>query len=285
MSGLRQSIDKHHARRAFEGAAEGYDAAAVLQREIADRLLERLDYVRLEPGRVLDLGAGTGYAAAALARRYPRGRVIALDFALAMLRLARRRGPWLRRPRCVCADVEELPIADASIDLVFSNATLQWCTDLERTFRELARVTAPGGLLSFTTFGPDTLVELRQAWARADGREHVSSFPDMHDVGDALVRSGWAEPVMDVDRFVLNYETVHALMGDLKTLGAHNVNAGRHRALTGKSRMQAMIRAYEELRRDGRLPATWEVVYGHAWAPEQRTEAGVTTVPLSSLRR
>ncbi|MGD2084022.1 MAG: malonyl-ACP O-methyltransferase BioC [Chromatiales bacterium] len=285
MSGPGQSIDKREARRAFERAATGYDEAAVLQREIGERLLERLDYVRLEPRRILDLGAGTGRAAGALARRYPKARVIAVDFALSMLRIARRQGPWRRRPRCICADVEHLPVADASFDLIFSNATMQWCTDLEHSFRELLRVTRSGGLLTFTTFGPDTLTELRQAWARADGREHVSSFADMHDVGDALVHVGWAEPVMDVDRFVLTYETVHTLMRDLKVLGAHNVSAGRHRGLTGKARMQAMIQAYEALRTDGRLPATWEVVYGHAWAPEQRTEAGVTTVPLSSLRR
>jgi malonyl-CoA O-methyltransferase len=285
MTGLKQSIDKRQARRAFEGAAAAYDEAAALQREIADRMLERLDYIRLEPRLILDLGAGTGHAAERLARRYPRARVIALDFALPMLQRARKRGRWLRRPRCVCADVEQLPIADGAVDLVFSNAALQWCTDLEHSFREILRVMRPGGLLMFSTFGPDTLKELRDAWARVDAGPHVGLFADMHDIGDALVHARWADPVMDVDRFVLTYETVRDLMRELKVLGAHNVAQDRSRGLTGKSRLEAMIRAYDTLRSDGRLPATWEVVYGHAWAPEQRTEAGVTTVPLSSLRR
>ncbi len=285
MTGLTQSIDKRQARRAFEGAAAAYDEAAVLQREIAARMLERLDYIKLDPRLILDLGAGTGHAAERLARRYPRARVIALDFALPMLQRARKRGPWLRRPRCVCADVEQLPIADGAVDLVFSNAALQWCTNLDHSFGEILRVMRPGGLLMFSSFGPDTLKELREAWARVDARPHVSEFVDMHDLGDALVHARWADPVMDVDRFVLTYERVLDLMHDLKVLGAHNVAADRARGLTGKASLEAVIRAYEALRSDGRLPATWEVVYGHAWAPEQRTEAGVTTVPLSSLRR
>ncbi len=285
MSGLTQSIDKRQARRAFEGAAAAYDEAAVLQREIAARMLERLDYIKLDPRLILDLGAGTGHAAGLLARRYPRARIIALDFALSMLQRARRRGPWLRRPRCVCADVEQLPFADGCVDLVFSNAALQWSTDLDHSFREILRVMRPGGLLMFSTFGPDTLKELREAWAQADAHRHVSEFVDLHDVGDALVQARWADPVMDVDRLVLTYDSAFDLMRELKVLGAHNVAADRSRGLTGKARLGAMISAYEALRTDGRLPATWEVVYGHAWAPEQRTEAGVTRVPVSSLRR
>jgi malonyl-CoA O-methyltransferase len=286
MNGLKRPIDKQQARRAFEGAADSYDAAAVLQREMGERMLERLEYIRLNPRLVLDLGAGTGHATARLVRRYPKARVLALDFALSMLRKARKRGPWLRRPRCVCADAEHLPIADGAVDLVFSNAVLQWCTDLEHSFGEILRVLRPGGLFMFTTFGPDTLMELRAAWAQADGHSHVSDFPDMHHLGDALVQGRWADPVLDIDRFVLTYETVNDLMRDLKVLGAHNVSQHRSRGLTGKARLRAMSQAYEAQRREGCLPATWEVVYGQAWAPEQRTsDEGVTTVPLSSLRR
>jgi malonyl-CoA O-methyltransferase len=285
MARLTQAIDKHQARRAFEAAAAGYDEVAALQREVAGRMLERLDYIRLEPRLILDLGAGTGEAAERLVHRYPRARVLALDFALPMLQRARRRGSWLRRPRCVCADAEQLPLADACVDLVFANLSLQWCTDLDHSFAEILRVMRPGGLLMFSTFGPDTLKELREAWARVDTRPHVGRFVDMHDLGDALVHGHWADPVMDVDRFVLTYESVRALMRELKLLGAHNVASDRSRGLTGKASLEAMILGYETLRRDGRLPATWEVVYGHAWAPQQRTEAGVTRVPVSSLRR
>lgn len=283
-----EHIDKAAARRAFDRAAPTYDAAAVLQREIGRRMLERLDYVRLEPRTVLDLGCGTGDALDHLARRYRKARLVGLDFAPGMLRRARRRGGWLRRPHAVCADAERLPLATASVDLIVSNATIQWCNDLDATFGEVRRVLRPGGLLLFTTFGPDTLHELRAAWAAADATPHVGRFLDMHLVGDALVRSGLADPVMDTERITLTYEHVRALMRDLKDIGAHNAERDRSRGLTGPGRLRVMEQAYERFRRDGRLPATYEVVHGHAWAPatqpQRRTVDGVE-VPVYVLRR
>jgi len=274
------AIDKRQARRAFSRAAPHYDEVAVLQQEIGQRMLERLQLVRLQPQSILDLGAGTGLAIDGLMRRYPKAQLLALDFALPMLQRARRRGRLLRRPACVCGDLELLPIADASIDLIYSNAALQWSNDLEATFREFLRVLKPGGLLMFTTFGPDTLKELRLAWSAVDGYSHVSNFPDMHDVGDALLRSRFADPVVDVDRMTLTYPDVDGLMRDLKVLGAHNVTRRRPRGLTGRGRLQAMRAAYEPFRRNGLLPASYEVVYGHAWVPEQRTAGpGVAFVP------
>ncbi|MDJ0807589.1 MAG: malonyl-ACP O-methyltransferase BioC [Gammaproteobacteria bacterium] len=277
-------IDKRQARRSFERAASGYDEVAVLQRETAGRMLARLDYIQHSPKLILDVGAGTGEATHALANRFRKARTIALDFALPMLQRARRRGSWLRRPRCVCGDAEQLPLADHSVDLIFSNATLQWCNDLQQTFQEFLRVLRPAGLLMFSTYGPDTLSELRQSWAEVDGSTHVSPFPDMHDIGDAMLRAGLANPVVDVDRMSLSYPDVRGLMRDLKTLGAHNVTTGRQRGLTGKGRLRAMFKAYEQFRIDGRLPASYEVVYGHAWAPAQRTRDGVTSISLESLR-
>lgn len=279
------AIDKTSARRSFERAAAGYDQAAVLQREIADRMLERLGYVRIDPRLVLDLGAGTGYAIPALRRRFRGARVLALDFALGMLRQARRQGSWLNRPWLLCADAESLPLADGSVDLVFSNATLQWCNDLDRTFAELLRVLRPGGLLMFTTFGPDTLRELRAAWAEIDGYSHVSPFLDMHDIGDALVRTRFADPVMDAERLTLTYGSVRDLMRDLKVLGTHNATVERPRGLTGPKRLAAVERAYEAHRRDGRLPASYEVVYGHAWVPEHKPIPGGVAIPVSAIRR
>jgi malonyl-CoA O-methyltransferase len=278
-----ESIDKRQARRSFERAAAAYDEVAVLQRETAQRMLDRLDYIRHEPGLILDVGAGTGEATQALGRRFKQARTIALDFALPMLQRARKRGSWLRRPRCVCADAEQLPLADRSVDLIFSNATLQWCNDLEGTFREFMRVLRPDGLLLFSTYGPDTLQELRASWAAVDGTPHVSPFADMHDIGDVMMRVGLVNPVVDVDRLQLTYTEVSGLLRDLKTLGAHNVTVGRQRGLTGKGRLQSMMQAYEAYRRDGRLPASYEVVYGHAWAPRQRTQDGVTCIPLDGL--
>lgn len=279
------AVDKAAARRAFTRAAPDYDGAAVLQREIADRMLERLDYIRLDPRLVLDLGAGTGYAVDGLQRRYRKAQVLALDFAEGMLLQARQRGGWRRRPICVCGDAEHLPLASGSVDLVFSNATLQWCNDLTRTFAECLRVLRPGGLLLFSTFGPDTLMELRAAWAAVDGHAHVSGFVDMHDVGDAMVRARFADPVMDVERLTVTYAEVADLMRDLKQLGASNAAIARPRGLTGRARLAAVAAAYEGYRADGRIPATYEVVYGLGWAPLQRPVAEGVAVPLTAIGR
>jgi len=282
--------EKTQVRRAFARAAADYDAAAVLQREVATRLEGRLDLIRQVPARVLDVGAGTGLATRDLMKRYPKAQVTALDIAPPMLRLARRRAPLFRRMPCVCADAEALPFRPDSFDLLFSNLTIQWCHDLDRVFQGFLRVLAPGGLLMFTTYGPDTLRELRQAWAGVDGYNHVNAFYDMHDIGDALVRAGFADPVMDVETFTLTYRSVRDLMRDLKQIGAHNVTTGRPRGLTGRGRMQAVEQAYEAHRMvDGRLPASYEVVYGHAWVPPQkpqrRGDDGVVRVPISRIGR
>jgi malonyl-CoA O-methyltransferase len=274
--------DKALARRSFEHAAAGYDEVAVLQQEVAQRLLQRLDLMKLQPRRVLDLGCGTGQCIPGLMSRYRAADVVALDIAMPMLSRARRRGRWLRKPRCVCADAECLPFADACFDLVFSNLMLQWCTDLERVFAELQRVLRPGGLLLFTSFGPDTLGELRDSWAQVDGYSHVNAFEDMHDVGDALLKARFAEPVMDVERLTVTYPDVWRLMRELKQIGAHNVTAGRPRGLTGKRHMQSLVQAYERFRRDGVLPASYEIVNGHAWGAET---SDTVSLSIDQLRR
>jgi malonyl-CoA O-methyltransferase len=280
----KNTIDKQQARRAFNRAAATYDAVAELQNEIGDRLFERLDYIRLQPARILDLGAGTGTFSGALLKRYRKADVIALDIAENMLQRVRSRGGWFHRPQCVCADAEALPFADNSFELIFSNLMLQWCIDLESALAELRRVLAPGGLLMFSTFGPDTLMELRASWGAVDGYTHVNSFIDMHDVGDSLVSTRWAEPVMDSERITVTYRELHTLMQDLKQIGAHNVTLGRPNGLTGRQRMQQLADAYEQYRTAGVLPASYEVVYGHAWSPlNKQTTGSGSEVPLASL--
>ncbi|MCA1805587.1 MAG: malonyl-ACP O-methyltransferase BioC [Xanthomonadaceae bacterium] len=285
----RYRIDKAWTRRSFAHAADTYDRAAALQREVGAQLLERLDLVKLQPTRVLDLGSGTGDISHALLRRYRKARVISLDIAFTMAQRSRRRGGWLRRPMAVCADAERLPFADRSFELLISNLMLQWCQDLDSAFAEFRRVLAPGGLLLFTTFGPDTLKELRHSWRQVDNHTHVNAFLDMHDIGDALLRAGLAEPVMDVERMAVTYPDVRGLMRDLKELGAHNVTAGRNHALTGPRKLQRMLEAYEGFRQDGRLPASYEVVHGHAWSvprgQSQVTRDGEVRIPLDALRR
>ena len=284
-------LERVAVRRSFGRAATTYDASAGLQQRVRDELLERLDLVRIQPAAVLDLGTGTGHAALALKRRYPKSLVVGLDLAESMLREAGRRQSLLRRFRRVCADAAGLPFRSASFDIVFSNLMLQWCDEPDRVFTECRRVLRPGGLLTFASFGPDTLHELRHAWSAADDRVHVSRFIDMHDLGDALLRAGLAEPVMDVERHVMTYAEVRNLMLDLKAIGAHNASAGRPRGLTGKAAFARMTAAYEGFRCDGKLPATYEVVYGHAWAPLAdprrggRGPAGETLVPVSQIGR
>ena len=268
------------ARRSFESAAAAYDQAAALQQEVGQRLLQRLDLVKIQPDRILDLGSGTGQCIPDLLARYKKAQVVALDIALPMLWRARKRGRWLRKPRCVCADAERLPFADSSFDLVFSNLMLQWCVELEVVFTELQRVLRPGGLLLFTSFGPDTLHELRGSWQQVDGYSHVNAFADMHDVGDALLRTRFADPVMDVERLTVTYADVWKLMRELKQIGAHNVTLGRPRGLTGKARMQRLVGAYEHYRSQGVLPASYEIVNGHAWSTS--AECGIS---LESIKR
>lgn len=304
------SLDKRLVRRSFERAAPTYDSAAFLQQEIGDRLMRRLELVRLQPDTTLDVGAGTGYVAAALQRRYPESRIVVADIAVAMLQHARQRvfangdrpywgpfggvigrlGAWRSKQPArfsfIAADAESLPVADASVDLLVSNLMLQWCPDLDRALVEFRRVLAPGGLLMFTTFGPDTLKELRAAWRQVDQGVHVNAFLDLHDIGDAVMRAGFGEPVMDAERLTVTYPEVLALMKDLKAIGAHNVSAGRSRHLTGRDRLRRLGDAYESARVDGVLPATYEVVYGHAWAPQGarrrpgRDDSGETRVAL-----
>lgn len=273
--------EKRQVRRSFERAAAGYDAAAVLQREVCERMLSRLDYIKHLPEAMLDAGAGTGYAGPRLKARYPKARLVELDLALSMLQQARAQQPWWKRipglgggPAMVCGDLEALPLAAERLDMVWSNLTLQWCSDLDRVFAEVRRVLRPQGLFMFTTFGPDTLKELRHAFAGADGYTHVNRFIDMHDVGDALVRAGFADPVMDMEIITETYADVASVLRDLKAIGAHNVTQGRRRGLTGKAAWRAAVERYEALRREGRLPATFEVVYGHAWKPRPRLGPG-----------
>lgn len=280
---------KQQTVQAFQRAAATYDAAAALQQEVGRRLLERLEVIRIEPERALDLGAGTGQASADLLRRYPRAQVLALDLAPAMLQRARRRGRLWRRPLCLAADAEALPLQPASVDLLVSNLALPWLHDLDRTFAGFARVLKPGGLLLFSSLGPDTLKEMRQAWAEVDDHVHVHAFIDMHDVGDALMRAGFADPVLETEYITLTYPDLDALVRDLRHTGGQNLAGGRRPGLTPKSAAAALRGAYERWRLpDGRLPATCEIVYGHAWAPQalpQRRVDGAVGVSIGSIGR
>ncbi len=278
-------LDRQQIQRAFNRAAGSYASAAVLQREVEGRLHERLDYMTIEPSVVLDAGAGLCDGSRRLASRYPEALVIALDQADAMLNQASAL-PIQR----VCARMEALPLADHSVDLIISSLALQWCTEPARVFDECRRVLKPGGILLFSTFGPDTLYELRRSWAKVDKKPHVNQFADMHEVGDLLLSAGFRDPVMDMEHLTVTYDQALSLMRDLKAIGAHNVHQKRQRGLTGKASLKRVIDAYEAYRSDGLLPATYELVYGHAVGPDpgqpmRRGDMHVTAVPVDKIRR
>jgi malonyl-CoA O-methyltransferase len=272
-------IDKHEVRRAFSKAAGRYDAAAVLQREVCIRMLEKLDFIKLSPVRVLDVGSGTGWGARQLGARYKNAEIIALDIALGMLEASRGTSSWWQKlfsgskQRFLCADVEDLPLAAQSVDLVWSNLALQWCNNLPATFSGLHRILKTDGLLMFSTFGPDTLQELRTAFQGVDGYSHFNRHADMHDVGDMLVAAGFADPVMEMETLTLTYDDVKAVMQDLRDIGAHNATAGRSPGMLGKEKWARIVQNYETLRRNGKLPATFEIIYGHAWRVQAKKTA------------
>lgn len=286
MSGI---FDTAQVRRSFGRAAASYDAHAILQQEVQSRLQERLDDADLAPSRIVDLGSGTGHGTAALRKRYPQAQTIALDLALPMLRAAKKNRGWLRPFARVCGDVEALPLVESSVDLLHSNLCLQWSGNLEAAFENFRRVMRPKGLLLFSTFAPQTLNELRAAFAEVDGDAHVSGFLDIQQIGDALLAAGFRDPVLERDVFTLTYPDVRSLMRELRAIGATNADRGRSRALTGKRHLQRVIDAYEPFRQDGLLPATYEVVYAQAWAPEagQPIRSGsqdIASFPIDRLR-
>jgi malonyl-CoA O-methyltransferase len=266
--------DKRDARRAFDRAAARYDDNAAIQQEIGRRLLDHLEGINIRPSRIVDLGCGTGAHLDALGRRYPGASVTGVDISAAMLSFARSRAPWWRRiagggPTLLRADAERLPLAAAASDFTFSNLALHWC-DPQAFFAEASRTLAAGGLLLFSTFGPDTLRELRAAFRAVDQAPHVHAFIDMHDLGDALVHAGFGDPVMETETLTVEYADVAALARDLRSTGSANAMGARRRGLTSPAQWKRMVARYEAERRGGALPATCEVVYGHAWKAAPR---------------
>ena len=280
-------LDPRAVRRSFDRASRTYDAAAAVQAEIRNRLLERLDVVRLQPTAVLDLGAGTGHSSRELKRRYSAAQVIALDSSLAMLRESARQQRFLRRFAPVCGDAHSLPARSQSFDLVLSNLMLEWCHDPDAVLGEVARVLRPKGLFMFTTLGPDTLKEVRELWRGVDPFTHAHRFIDMHDYGDALVRAGFAEPVMDTERLTVTYPDLPALLKEIRSSGARNIAQGRPRGLTGRARGELVRLRSEELGRNGPLRISVEVIHGHAWSVGERKSRRAgdeVLVPFEQLR-
>ncbi len=279
-------LDKNIIRQHFNRASESYDAAAILQREVANRLSERLDYIKIDPQTTLDMGCGTGFISKDLLQRYSKSKVISVDSALNMARKCSKQGGWFRKPSGLCADAEALPIQSDSIDLMVSNLMLQWCNDLEKTFSGFHQALAPNGLLLFSTLGPDTLKEVSQSWQSVDNVPHTSPFVDMHDIGDALLKAGFIDPVTDMEVITMTYDNVRQLMDDIKQTGASNVHSQRAKGLMGKHKFAEFEKNYQSFRTDqGLFPATWEIIYGHAWIGEGlKLDNYEKVIPIKEIR-
>jgi malonyl-CoA O-methyltransferase len=284
------AFDHRRLKRSFGRAASGYAEVAVLQREVESRLLEQLDVLdKRVPQRVLDVGSGPGRASGAMKRRWPSSEIVALDLALPMLREVPKQTRWWRPVRRVCAEATQLPLADGTVDVIFSSLCLQWVPDLPRALAEFRRVLRPDGLLLFATFGPDTLLELREAYlAAGEAQPPLSPFAAIQPVGDAMLAAGFRDPVLERDEFTLTYPDVRTLLHELRAIGANDARAQRPRGLAGKGRHAAMVAAYETLRADGTLPSRWEVITAMAWAPQPgaaRREDGVdiASVPVERI--
>lgn len=273
-------------RRAFDKAAPHYEKTAVIQHEIGMRLFERLDYLRLEPKYVLDLGGGTGYWSKKLKARYPHAFIVNLDMSWQMLRQARTGGWFRKKNTCVLADMSVLPFQTGQFDLVFSNQAVHWALDAAALYKEIQRIMAVDGCFMASTLGPDTFLEMRKSFAEADGYHHQNDFMDMHDVGDVMLRAGFAEPVVDMEKITSEYPSVMAILKSLKAQGVRNTHHKRLSGLMGRQHWQRFLMAYETYRReDGRYPLTYEVVYLHGFKGKPKARDGVINIPLSSIGR
>jgi malonyl-CoA O-methyltransferase len=281
----RGMVELRDVRRRFDRAAKHFDAADFVHRASFTGLNERLSPVVISPSRILDLGAGSGRGSRELAKTFRRSRVVSFDVSAAMLRIARKKKPLLSKQTELQGNAMQIPLQTGCMDLVVSNLLLPWISDLPNCLAEVARVLKKGGLFAFATLGPDSLRELRDAWAVDGDFDHVNVFPDMHDVGDALVRAGLADPVLDVDRLAVTYRDANALYRDLTASGARNSLANRRKTLTGKSRFRNVERALGSVFRGGQLLLNLELVYGHAWGTGPRPQPGEYRLDAGTITR
>lgn len=280
---IKNTLDQNRVKHSFNHAAKSYDGVSTMQKDVGQQMLERLDYIKIEPATILDLGCGTGYFSEKLRHCYPGADIISLDIAYNMALYGKEH----RGGRFICADGCYLPFQDNSMDLIFSSMAIHWFADLELAIREIKRVLRPNGLILFSTLGPDTLKELRKSWQRVDSYAHVNQFLDMHIIGDLFLQNQFTDPVMDMEYLRLDYDTVFQLMGELKSLGVHNSHQQRRHGLTGKGQLKSMQQAYEDYRDDThKLPATYEVIYGHAWGAQEKSNTGTCAeVSIDSMLR
>ncbi len=275
-------LEKQTIADSFSKAAANYEASAFLQKEVASRLLERLALMNVSPENILDAGCGTGFCTRILDKKFSKAKTTGIDIAPGMIEFAKQQKGFFNKIDYQVADIEQLSFANNRFDLIFSNLAVQWSVDLKRVFLELNRVLKPGGLLIFSSMGPDTLTELKQSWLQVDQNIHVNGFLDMHIIGDQVHNARFDNTVMDRDVITMTYQTMLGLMKDLKAIGAHNMDSGRHKGLLGKAKFEKLKKAYEVFRwEDGQLPATYEIVYGHAWKKQGQPKGDYHTYQVN----
>lgn len=272
-------------QRRFDRAAVSFDSVDFVHRQTEKGLLDRLEPMIIKAKRILDLGGATGSASRSLCKRYKRSRVIVLDASHEMLRQAQKKRSWFSKTAVLQGNATAVPLQTGSVDLVFSNLLLPWIDDLPAIFAEVARVLQKGGLFAFSTLGPDSLSELREAWASVDDGQHVNPFADMHDIGDGLLRAGLRDPVLDADYLHVTYRETADLFQDLTLLGARNCLAGRTTTLTGKERYRHMENRLRRRFIEGLLELRLELVYGHAWGGGPPQPAGEYRVAAAEIGR
>lgn len=272
-------------QRRFDRAAKSFDNTDFVHRHTFAGLLQRLSPALIKPSCILDLGCATGTGSRQLAKQYRRARVISFDTSAAMLRLARRKRTRLSKLTELRGDASRIPLRDGSVDLVFCNLLLPWVNDLPACLAEIGRVLQKGGVFAFATFGPGSLGEIRTAWNSLDQDWHANAYPDMHDVGDALVRAGLREPILDVDHLRVTYPNPDSLYQDLTNSGARNSLRNRRKTLTGKQRFRQMEKNLGAEAENGALALNLELVYGHAWGGGPQLPAGEFRLDPATISR
>lgn len=271
--------------RRFQRAARHFREGDFVHRHTANGIVERLSPMQLDAARIVDLGSATGRDRSLLQGLFRKALVIGIDRSAAMLAEAQRHRPWFRRTRDVRADATMLPLQEGSIDLVYANLLLPWIDDHTAVFLEVTRVLRKGGLFVFSTLGPDSFRELRDAWGERLAAARVRQFPDMHDVGDRLMHCGLRDPVLDVEALKLEYRDTGSLFRDTRRAAAGNSLSHRQRTLTGKEAFRSMT---ERLTGGGAalpLTITLELVFGHAWGAGPSERSGEIRVPATAISR
>ena len=272
-------------RRRFDRAAAGFDGADFVHAVTRDGLSSRLEPLLLKPEAILDLGSATGAMGRLLRKRFKRAHIVSLDLSHAMLEQGRRNKAWFSRPSFVQGDARQRPFTDASFDMVVANQLMPWTPNTQPVFDEVSRVIRKDGVFAFATLGPDSLREIERAWAGIDAGAHVLRFPDMHDIGDGLVRSGLRDPVLDVDRLAVTYENADKLFADLTRAGARNVLEDRSPGLAGKRTFRAMTGALAASGTDGKIVLDLELVYGHCWGSGPKSDPSLYEIDANRIPR